>query len=209
MKGSKGLRRQDELRRKYEKSKQGKPQEQKEAEFNASASSAPMARVKANIQEITEERWKKESNAKTFDFVSPYKRDEAMLTRDKKADATFHERNPNFVRDGGAGTVFKDVPRILAAQFEAGRGEGSLDLHGQHLKDSKDVVSSALEELQKVSRKRGGANFTLRLVVGRGIHSSDSKPVLKPNIEKLLTQRRIKWTEQEYGGELVVNISCP
>ena len=105
--------------------------------------------------------------------------------------------------------MFMDAPRIVADQFKAGQGEGMLDLHGQHLVDSETVVSSALDELQKVSRECGGANFTLRLIVGRGIHSSDSKPVLKPNIEQLLKRKRVEWSEQEYGGELVVKISCP
>ena len=86
-----------------------------------------------------------------------------------------------------------------------------LDLYGQHLKDSEEVICSALTELQQVSRKRGGATFTLRLIVGRGIHSAESKPILKPKIEQLLTRRRprVEWSKREYGGELVVKISCP
>ena len=60
MKGSKGLRRQDELRRKLEQCKQGKLQEQKEAEFKASASSSldekqsHVRAVGAHIQEMYE-----------------------------------------------------------------------------------------------------------------------------------------------------------
>ncbi|GFR47969.1 hypothetical protein Agub_g9793 [Astrephomene gubernaculifera] len=77
---------------------------------------------------------------------------------------------------------------LLLEQNNSRRPPGELDLHGLR-------VTEAVAEVQKaISRARKDGQQQLVLIVGRGLHSADGVPKLRPAIEKLVRQHNLRVT---------------
>ena len=83
-----------------------------------------------------------------------------------------------------------------------------LDLHG------KTVKEAVGESARWLDRHRTGTGLTgvrrLTLITGRGLHSPDGVPRIKPEIEKLLKRRKIRFKEESRNpGRLIVFLGAP
>ncbi len=79
---------------------------------------------------------------------------------------------------------------LVLAQHNAGRGPGELDLHGLR-------VTEAVAEVEKAIAAARAANppqQRLVLIVGKGLHSADGIPKLKPAIEGLVRRHNLRVT---------------
>ncbi|KAH9817725.1 hypothetical protein DFH28DRAFT_161379 [Melampsora americana] len=87
----------------------------------------------------------------------------------------YHQRRRNELNQQAAEWIFKETNRHSPP--------GTIDLHGLYVQESISYTESFIEKEQRM-----GGPKTLRVIVGKGIHSVHHTPRLKPAIEKMVTK---------------------
>lgn len=79
------------------------------------------------------------------------------------------------------------------------------DLHGFHLKEAMGKVKQILSRYKnEVKNSRTGIKF--QIIVGKGNNSDGKKPIIKPAVEKYLTDKQFDWSYQKKNNK--VNEGC-
>ncbi|KAG2433889.1 hypothetical protein HXX76_008242 [Chlamydomonas incerta] len=79
---------------------------------------------------------------------------------------------------------------LVLAQHNTGRTPGELDLHGLRVKEAVAEVEKAIA----AARAANPPQQRLVLIVGKGLHSADGVPKLKPAIEGLVRRHNLRVT---------------
>ena len=79
---------------------------------------------------------------------------------------------------------------LALAQHNTGRSLGELDLHGLRVKEAIAEVEKAIA----AARASNPPQQRLVLIVGKGLHSADGVPKLKPAIEGLVRRHNLRVT---------------
>lgn len=125
---------------------------------------------------------------------------EAKACRDKGRRSSLYDK-ANGLRDE-YDRAMDAHQRAVFASKNAGYGDDQMDLHGLGLKTALDVVQ---ERLDKVSPLFGNDDFTLTIITGIGNHSANRKAVIKPAVEKLLSEGGYGYELDPAGGQFVVD----
>ncbi|KAG0151207.1 hypothetical protein CROQUDRAFT_706074 [Cronartium quercuum f. sp. fusiforme G11] len=86
-----------------------------------------------------------------------------------------HQRNRDDLNQQAANWIYKENNRHSPA--------GTIDLHGLYVQESISYTESFIAREQ-----RKGGSRTLRVIVGKGIHSAHHAPKIKPAIENMVTK---------------------
>lgn len=78
-------------------------------------------------------------------------------------------------------------------------GVTELDLHGLRVWEAKEVTLMFLKQSRDYFRR-------VRVITGRGLHSIDGTPKIKPEVENLLRNNSYKFKEMYEGGCLEVKL---
>lgn len=87
----------------------------------------------------------------------------------------YHQKRRNELNQQAAEWIFKETNRRSPP--------GTIDLHGLYVHESISYTECFIEKEQ-----RTGGQKTLRVIVGKGIHSAGHIPRLKPAIENMVTK---------------------
>ena len=75
-----------------------------------------------------------------------------------------------------------------------------IDLHGQRVEEMVSILDRELLE-----RRQKGMTY-VHVIVGKGIHSQDHIPKIKPAVEELCSQRGYQWRLEENDGRIYVEL---
>jgi hypothetical protein len=78
-----------------------------------------------------------------------------------------------------------------------------IDLHGQRIEEIIPILDRELE----IHRQRGMTY--VHIIVGKGIHSKDNVPKVKPAVEQLCNQRGYRWRLEQNEGRIYVDLPPP
>lgn len=75
------------------------------------------------------------------------------------------------------------IPSTLLTEKNRHSPPDTIDLHGLYVQESIAYTESFIER-----QRRLGGSRTLRVIVGKGLHSAHQAPRIKPAIEKMVTK---------------------
>ncbi|KAG7098885.1 hypothetical protein E1B28_000785 [Marasmius oreades] len=96
----------------------------------------------------------------------------------------------------------KEASQYIYIENNKDSKPGEIDLHGLHVKEAIFHTDQALEE----AKRRG--ETTLRLIVGKGLHSTGGVTKIKPAIEELMQKHQlVAELDDNNAGVLVVHLN--
>ena len=87
--------------------------------------------------------------------------------------------------------------------LEKNKNKNRIDLHGFKLSESMIIVKKKLEEMENLI-KFIKKDMVLMIVTGRGNHSPDHKPILRPNLLRWLKSKKYIVNERDPGALYVI-----
>lgn len=81
---------------------------------------------------------------------------------------------------------------LLSAHTLAQDNSTTLDLHYLHVAEAIEALDLFLDHHIAKLAERQTAKQKLILITGRGLHSVDGKPHIRPAVERRLRERRVK-----------------
>ncbi|KAI0035895.1 Smr-domain-containing protein [Vararia minispora EC-137] len=104
-----------------------------------------------------------------------------------------HERERNQLNNQASELIFRENNQ--------NKGPGEVDLHGLRVDEA---VKHTEREIQ-AARSRGDTE--IRLIVGKGLHSSSGVPVVKPAVQRLMKQYNLACAlDPDNTGVLIVQL---
>jgi DNA-nicking Smr family endonuclease len=98
---------------------------------------------------------------------------------------TFQEISSQVPASYGSKDVFcKEIPKEKV-QKKKTKITKTIDLHGYTVEETRSILKNYLKSLKK--------DENLLVITGKGIHSQNSKPILKPAIVNYLKNQNVQW----------------
>ncbi|OAV92928.1 hypothetical protein, variant [Puccinia triticina 1-1 BBBD Race 1] len=114
-----------------------------------------------------------------------------------REQANRHKQQQEKLNKQAADWLFKENNHNLPAD--------TIDLHGLYVKESLTYAEKFIQRAEK-----NGRPDRLQFIVGKGLHSVNSKPLLKPAIEGLIRKHKLAFEEHPRNpGILVVQLNVP
>jgi DNA-nicking Smr family endonuclease len=111
------------------------------------------------------------------------------------------KKGKKYRKNNGNNTeTFRKYSEYKVLEFlEKNKNNWRIDLHGFKLSESMIIVKKKLEEMENLVKIKK-RDILLIIVTGRGNHSPDNKPVLRPNILRFLKSRKYDINERDPGA---------
>ncbi|KAA1101333.1 hypothetical protein PGT21_017061 [Puccinia graminis f. sp. tritici] len=137
-------------------------------------------------QKLMEEKFEKARGAS--------QREQAQSLRE---EANRHKDRRDHLNNKAAEWLYKENNKDLPSD--------TIDLHGLYVKEALTYAEKFIEKAQKKGRPD-----RLNFIVGRGLHSVNSKPQVKPAIEELVRKHQLAFEiHPRNPGIIVVHLNVP
>lgn len=95
----------------------------------------------------------------------------------------------------------KAASDYIFREENADQPQDTIDLHGQFAEEAEDIVEEAIK-----MRKRNGETH-LRVIVGKGNHSSGGVMKIRPRVEKVCGELGLNWKQETNAGVLFIDLT--